>query len=465
MKSLFLRLLVSMWLTMTVLGAVFAVIHAYSFQPDATQRWRRVSSRTTELRALQALDCTRTAQKKGDGSDESCKEILEPLDARDPRIAIYKDGIRIMGGDLDGAADIESVARASRGPSLQTVGERELSALYLANALDGPYVVVSAQRKPSGWLFFFVPETLPLRLLTIAIVTGAVAFFLARYLSRPLRTLRAATQRLAAGDLSVRVEPDLAGADNESLALGHEMDRMAERIEGLLDAQRRLLRDVSHELRTPLARLNLALELVRRKSPPEAETALARIELEAQRLDTMIGELLTLSRLEAGVGMETPNRIDLRAVVEALVADIGLEAEKNGSRVELQAGDASIDGNEELIRRAVENILRNAVRYTEPGTSVDVKLGPHGEHGAIAIVIRDHGPGVPEEALPKIFEPFYRVADDRARKSGGTGIGLAIAERAVKLHEGTVVAKNAAAGGLEVTILLPSSRDGATASE
>ncbi|KYF56924.1 hypothetical protein BE08_22205, partial [Sorangium cellulosum] len=306
----------------------------------------------------------------------------------------------------------------------------------------------------SPWMFFIVPETLPLRLLAIVVVTGLVAVVLARYLSRPIRVLRGATQRMASGDLSVRVSRQLAGADGETVALGRDMDRMAERIDELLETQRRLLRDVSHELRSPLARLNIALELVRRRSPPDVEPAFDRIERETERLNGMIGELLTLSRLETGRGMERTERVDLTALVEQLVEDAAFEAEQQGCSVELGARAAcSLDGNGELLRRAIENVVRNAVRFTEPGTAVRVDLECAG--GVAELRVRDRGPGVPEAALGDIFRPFYRVDDHRARGAGGTGIGLAITQRAVLLHGGEVEARNAEDGGLVVALRLP----------
>ncbi len=448
MKSLFVRVLLSMWLITTLLAGIFAVIHAWSFSPDATQRWRRVSSRTTELRATQALECRRTTK------DPSCAEILEPLDERDPQVAVFQDGVRIMGRPIEGDAEIEAIARSSRANAHETREDQELAALYVDRGAEGPHVVVSTQRRPSRWMFFIVPETLPLRLGAIVVVTGLVSFALARYLSRPLRTLRDATRALAGGDWSAKVVPRLDGADNESLALGQELDRMSEKIAGLLDAQRRLLRDVSHELRSPLARLNLALELVRRKAPPDAKDAFARIEREAERLDEMIGELLTLSRLENETRPERAERLDVVALVERVVADVDFEARQRGARVELEAsGPLEVVADEEQLRRAVENVVRNAARYTPAETAVSVVVRPLG--ASVEIAVRDHGPGVPAAALERIFEPFFRVGDDRGRGTGGTGLGLAIAKRAVGLHGGHVTAANHPQGGLVVTLELP----------
>ncbi|WP_437604999.1 ATP-binding protein [Sorangium sp. So ce834] len=445
MKSLFLRLLVSLWIAMALLVGLFAVIHGWAFSAESSSLRRRLSTRSVELRAESALSCAR------DGLS-GCEQRLAPLEPRDQRVAVYRSGALVSGEPIEGAPLVEERARRSADGIAVEVGERELVAVVLRR--DPSFVAVATGPVRSPWMFFIVPETLPLRLLAIVVVTGLVAVFLARYLSRPIHILRGATQRMAAGDLSVRVARRLAGADGETLALGRDMDRMAERIEELLETQRRLLRDVSHELRSPLARLNISLELVRRRSPPDVEPAFDRIERETERLNGMIGELLTLSRLESARGMERPERFDLTALVEQLVDDAALEAEQQGCSVELGARDAcSLDGNEELLRRAIENVVRNAVRFTEAGTTVRIDLSCSG--GVAEVRVRDRGPGVPEAALGDIFKPFYRVDDHRARGAGGTGIGLAITQRAVLLHGGEVEARNAEGGGLEVALRLP----------
>lgn len=446
MRSLFLRLLVSLWLAMALLGGLFAVIHARAFPPEASAMRRRANARAVELRGERALLCARDAL--GD-----CDRSLAPLNERDQRVAVYRGGALVIGQPIEGALGISEQARRSdEGVAVQVGEEEELTAVVLRHDPALTAVAVGPVRSP--WIFFIVPETLPHRLLAIVAVTGLVAVLLARYLSRPLRVLRRATQQMAAGDLSVRVADRLAGADGEALALGRDMDRLAERIEELLESQHRLLRDVSHELRSPLARLNIALELVRRRSPPDVEPAFDRIERETERLNAMIGELLTLSRLESGRGVERPERIDLPALVDEIVEDVAFEAEQQGCRVRVGSRDpCALDGNKELLRRAVENVLRNAVRFTEPGSEVRVDVERAG--AAAAVRVRDHGPGVPEEALDDIFKPFYRVDAHRARGAGGTGIGLAITHRAVQLHGGTVTAQNADDHGLVVTVRLP----------
>lgn len=448
MRSLFLRLLVGLWATMALLSALFAMIHAWTFPDEGREGWRRVVLRSMALRAEEALLC----EARG-GVTARCEEILAPIEERDQRVAVYLDGRVVAGSAIERGAELARAALASEGGlASESVADTERLALVLPER--GGAVAVGEQRRPSRWMFFLVPETLPYRLLAIVVVTGAISVLLARYLSRHLRTLRAAASRLGAGDFSVRVSSQLVGADSEALALGEELDRMSERIQTLLETQRRLLRDVSHELRSPLARLAIALELARRKSPAEAHEALGRIEREADRLNEMIAELLTLSRLESGVDGKGAGPVDLSDTTRELLADVAFEAEQRGVRIQSEIAPALVlDGHAELLRRAVENVVRNAVRFSPDDGEVRVELGER--DGTFVLTVRDRGPGVPAESLPRLFEPFYRVGDDRARHNGGSGIGLAITQGAVALHGGTVAAENAEGGGLRVTLRLP----------
>lgn len=295
------------------------------------------------------------------------------------------------------------------------------------------------------------------------VVGGAVCYLLAWRLTTPVRRLRRTVQQLAKGDLSARTGISTARKGDEIADLGYEFDRMAEQIEGLLTAQKQLVRDVSHELRSPLARLQVALELARRNAPPASEPALGRIEQEAERLNDMIGELLTLSLLENGTPLPSLNSVDLREMVTEVVQDTDFEAAGTGRQVQLCGdGHGTAQGNRELLRRALENVVRNAVRYTPPDSTVSVQLLTS-ESNSILIQVRDHGPGVPENALDAIFQPFYRVAEARDRQSGGSGIGLAITFRTVRLHGGTVTAHNHPDGGLVVEISLPTIPESAPA--
>jgi two-component system sensor histidine kinase CpxA len=211
-------------------------------------------------------------------------------------------------------------------------------------------------------------------------------------------------------------------------------------------------------LRSPLARLNVALGLARQRSGPEAGGPLDRIECEAERLNDLIGRLLTLTQLESGGEWIEPGPVSLKGLVESIASDANFEAQTRNRAVHaVVEEEITIRGTEEMLRQGIENVVRNAVRYTAENTQVDISVSRRraGSGDAAIIRIRDRGPGVPEHALSRLFLPFYRVADARERQTGGTGIGLAITERAVRLHGGTVTAANAAEGGLVVEIVLP----------
>ncbi|MDX2479768.1 MAG: ATP-binding protein [Desulfuromusa sp.] len=292
------------------------------------------------------------------------------------------------------------------------------------------------------------------QLLLLLAITALVCYVLARSLTAPIGRLRRATRKFADGDLSIRIGDQVKGK-NELSGLAHDFDEMAGKIEALVGGQKDLLRDISHELRSPLARLGIALELVRQQESPEAKNkALARIELEAERMNVMIGQLLSLTRLDSGTIELQFQKFDLGDLLASLVEDANYEAETRQCKVIYKAPEVAVYfGSQDLLAQALENVIRNAVKYTAANSVVSVDLSVAAEN--ITIRIADQGLGVPEEALAKLFEPFYRVAAARDRQSGGTGIGLAIAERAIKLHSGTILATNRSEGGLLIEIVLP----------
>jgi two-component system sensor histidine kinase CpxA len=278
-------------------------------------------------------------------------------------------------------------------------------------------------------------------------IFALLCYLLARYLTSPLRSMQKTIERFGRGDFSARVNSRRA---DELGQLGRTVDEMAERIDLLLKSQRRLLQDISHELRSPLARLGVAVELAR--GGGDATIALNRVEREADRLNTLVGELIQVTRAEgdpAGLATE-PVRLD--DLIRQILDDVHIEADKRQVTLHAEIAEAELEGNPELLRRAIENIVRNAIRYSPEGGAVDVALAR--VQDAFRIVVRDHGSGVPEESLPHIFDPFYRVEKDRGRTSGGVGLGLAIARRAVELHHGSMRAMNQRPG-LRVEIDLP----------
>jgi two-component system sensor histidine kinase CpxA len=320
---------------------------------------------------------------------------------------------------------------------------------------DGRVVLVG---HPRGGRYHFVtiiepwfgpPETLPYYAVVALLIAGSAAV-LAAHLGSPLRALQRVVERFGRGDLAARSGPTSARRD-EIGALARSFDEMAGRIETLLGAERRLLQDVSHELRSPLARLGFAVELARTGSDREA--ALARVRKEVDRMTALVGGLLELTRLEGDPGAGEAAPVALGGLLAEIVAACEVEAAARGGRLELHAGsDPVLDGDRELLHRAVENVVRNAIRHAPEGTPVEIAMTAAPE--AATIVVRDHGPGVPEALADDIFRPFVRVEADRSRSSGGVGLGLAIARRAVHVHGGTIAARNAEPG-LAVTITLP----------
>jgi len=298
------------------------------------------------------------------------------------------------------------------------------------------------QRRNLG--FFFLQK----QHLWIIGLVALLCYAFAYHLTSPVRRLRGVLDRFGHGDLAARA---IINRKDELGQLATSFNQMADRIQTLLSAERRLLLDISHELRSPLARLGVAVELAR--SGTDREHMLDRIQKEADRLNELVAELLQVTRAEGDPSTQKSAPVPLDELLADIVYDSLLEAKAKDCTLLLKAPTAvTLNGDEELIRRAVENVIRNAIRYAPAGSAVDVSLQRTGD--CAEVCVRDYGPGVPEEALPRIFDPFYRVDSDRNRMSGGLGLGLAIARRAVELHKGKLKAQNASPG-LQVIIELP----------
>jgi signal transduction histidine kinase len=287
----------------------------------------------------------------------------------------------------------------------------------------------------------------------------AVAALLAWYVSKPIRFLRGAFDAAARGDLDARIGSGLGGRRDELADLGRDFDRTAAQIKGLIEAQRRLLHDVSHELRSPLARLQAAVGLAR-QHPDNIDGAMDRIDREAERMDRLVDEILTLSRVESGMSAQRNETVEIAALVRDVVEDATFEARARAKAVTLDADvaaleTASVKGNAQLLHRALENIVRNAMRHATEGGKVVVAGTGDSAAGTLAITVADNGPGVPHSELGSIFEPFFRGSG--AKDGRGHGLGLAIARRVIEAHGGRVEAANRAQGGLLVTLRLPGS--------
>ncbi len=364
-------------------------------------------------------------------------------------------------------ASMEGLDRSEAIPARITgsqVGRQYIWRVPIASASGKQYVFLLSRphvpRNPS-WsedlLHFSFPQ------LPVAIVVGGLTtFVLVLLFTRPVVRLRKAARELAMGKLNARVVWPTSQArifaGDEIYALIHDFNHMAERLESLVDAQKLLLRDVSHELRSPLARLSVALELAREDADPATAAHLDRIERETERLNMLIGQLLTLSSMEALEKVENFEPLSLNRLIEHMILDAEYEARQRQCSLAFHAEDeCMIAGNRELLYRAIENVVRNAIRFTESGSEVEIGLREATGHGArqAEIEVSDRGPGIPESQLNEIFRPFYRVDYARSPDTGGFGVGLAIAERAVRLHHGELCAFNRNGGGATIRITLP----------
>jgi signal transduction histidine kinase len=283
------------------------------------------------------------------------------------------------------------------------------------------------------------------------IAVAATSLLLARYLSSPIVRLQKASRSLAAGALDTRVGQPFTRRKDEVGTLARDFDAMAERIQALVTDKETLLRDVSHELRSPLARIRMALALAQRRAEQAAQPDLVRIERETEKLDELVGHVMTLSRLRTATA---PRRDVVR--LDSLVAEVVEDArfERPEAKLEYSAsGDVTLRGDPDGLKSAVENVVRNALVYGDPTQPIEVRLEANAYEAAVRVL--DRGPGVPPAELVKIFEPFFRADKSRDHAHGGQGIGLAITARVMELHAGSVEARNRDGGGLEVVLKLP----------
>jgi signal transduction histidine kinase len=450
MKSLFLKIFLSFWVAQALfLVIALLVMLAYRVQRNSTWEVLRSTALTEAISAYER------------GGTLQVKEYLENLQmTQHVRVYVFDEqGTEISGRSSSGWAEHVATGRplSSRPgmvfPRPQILTESKASS-------DGRHLYTIAMELPPGFRVFFGPWGVPVPLLISAVLcSGLVCYFLSWYMTKPVTRLRAATRQLAAGDLAARAGDPGSRRRDEIAGLIRDFDTMAARLEGLVKAQSRLLNDISHELRSPLARLNVALGLARQRSGPESAAMLERIELEASRLNELIGRLLTLARLEDGEQRVPASPVLLDEVVLNVAEDAEFEAQARRCHVrsEIPAGSWGVRGDASLLHSAVENVVRNAIRYTREGTTVEIHLEKTGTTGAEEALLRvtDCGSGVPADALEKLFQPFYRLDDARGRQTGGVGLGLAITERAVRFHGGRVAATNRAEGGLMVEIHLP----------
>jgi len=428
MRSLYLRILLALVGTVVVSLLAFLATFFAMTRPAQVGLIRQFQARRID-------DAVATYQRGGKAALSSYLESLDRtwtgathhlVDARDR--------------DVVSDTDRSALVHAKRGP---LGGPPELDGRLVIVEGNGPYRLLILAPPP-----FNVRSFVPYYLLILAAV-ALLCWLIALTIVRPIRQLAGAVDRFGSGDLATRIS---VPRGDEVGDLGRAFNRMAERIETLVTAERRLLQDISHELRSPLARLHLATELGR--TAPDRNQALARIQKEADRLTTLVETLIEMTRAEGDPTTRKSQPVPLAALVDDVVQSCELEAQARRCRIVVSGEHGgTVAGDPELLRRAIENILRNAIRYAPDGSDIDVRVD--GRQTSTEISVRDGGPGVPEDVIPRLAQPFFRADDSRDSSTGGVGLGLAIAQRAIHLHHGTLSAVNAHPG-LRVTLTVPS---------
>lgn len=429
MRSIFVKILLWFFATLVVCLAGSTITNQFRnrFAPGRHDFF----SRSLSLQVSEARHAYET------GGAPALQQYFTRLDTFFPgaHALVNQNGVDLVTGK-NRSAELSKV-----GPHWSPGSESRMTIAWPSR--DGKYRLVIDSPTPAGpW------SPLPYYL-WIVVATVVFCYILAVQLASPLRTLEQTVERFGRGDLAVRAS---ASRRDEFGKLARAFNVMADRIETLLTAERRLLQDVSHELRSPLARLEFAVELARTSA--DRDRSLDRIKKEAERLSTLVSELLQVTRAESDPESRNLDEITLANLVRDVVEDSAVESQAHNCRLRFSSSEpVSINGDRELLRRAIENVVRNAIRYAPEGTAVEVKL--ERKPGRALISVRDYGPGVPEESLSSLFKPFFRVEADRNRdRGGGVGLGLSIAERAVLVHQGLIRARNAQPG-LLVEIELP----------
>jgi two-component system, OmpR family, sensor histidine kinase CpxA len=445
MRSLFFKIFIIFWIAQSLIFVIStSLIVRHRFPRSANILDPAFGSLRVEAsQALKAYD------------DDGCRGFQAFSRDRHEDLSLVDDTGRTVCGDTVEIPQLDSSGAVSgRQTNSGTVWTFPVTS---ANGRTYRFVD-SVRHEHRTWygdiLHFAFPQ------LPVAIAIGGLTtLLLVMIFTRPVIQLREAARKLARGELGARVSETHAGSffkDDEFQGLVHDFNHMAERLQSLVDAQKLLLRDVSHELRSPLARVNVALELSREDADSTMSAHLDRIQRETERLNQLIGQLLTLSSMEAAENLGTFERVSLNSLLKDMLPDAEYEAQQRETGIDFQAQcECVVEGRRELLYRAIENVIRNAIRYTESKSHVEIRLRNDAPAHMALLEVSDRGPGIPESELESIFRPFYRLDQARNAQTGGFGVGLAIAERAVKLHNGQIRALNRAGGGTTIQISVP----------
>jgi signal transduction histidine kinase len=491
--SFFTRIFLSFWTVIVLMAASVAAVTAIDFAA-AADRPSTVIRAATEALDRDGLDGLRVWLAERNRSRPKQRTLIVGPDGKEilgQRLPAFRFGTRGPGDrpPLGMPPDLGPMQEGSgpvgptpppgseRGafpperdpPSLQ---RRWLFAIdMLASGPDGPRWMPSIIRGHDGMVYRVIFDPPPMRgplsppfswwvrasLLGVALaLSGFVSYLLARSISTPVRRLQSAAHTLSAGNLNARAGPEVTKRRDELGALGREFDSMAERLGALIAARQRLLRDISHELRSPLARMEMAIGLARQE-PATTHEQLDRVQRESERLDQLIGHILEYARLERDPATVKFEDLDVAELTRQIVHDAEFESQSPPGRLRLTSDDTvQMKGDAQVLHSAIDNVVRNALLHGDARLPIKVTVEHDTAADVVRISVRDHGVGVREEDLPHIFEPFYRAGamDSKHVSTEGTGIGLAITQRAAALHGGEVAARNAEGGGLVVTITL-----------
>ncbi len=448
LQSLFWKIFLWFWLTMIAMLAALFVTFAATIDPSDFLSERRALFRELELAASKMESLTQWSDGFSLPSYPGSNYYL------------FDEEGNVLGDTLisEGLLTAYETTRNNKMPAIVFKGGFLVVGPIKVMLRHAPYQLYLTKEMPRlvHWRIRSVLDSEWQLVLMALSVSFLLCLILARYLVGPIRQLQSASRKLASGDLTARVGRKVTRRSDELGELGLDFDEMAEQLESFLRSKERLLRDVSHELRSPLTRLQLSLALARRKTP-DANSEHDRIEREIERLDQLIGQIIRYSRMQHGVADQAWEMLNLSKLVKQLVDDGDFEAQASNKAVVLMdESDISIRAVRDFMSSAVENIIRNAIRFTPQDTNIEVSLSRINTE--VIICVRDYGPGVPEELLEHLFDPFFRVDETRGKENNGTGLGMAIARGAVAFHKGAIVASNAHPG-LRVEIRIPAMGD------
>ncbi|HEV2133625.1 MAG TPA: ATP-binding protein [Terracidiphilus sp.] len=446
--SLFLKIFFWFWATAIVTG--IALVITFIFGPGRVpSRWHSSLTDTARSSGMIALG---ELERGGVPAVSSYIRRYE-RDTRLRACLFELNGNPVAGQGCETFAGIGSRATHLRTPQFGVRYGLVRVALVLPGS--GGHDYLFATELPAGprAAFGMDKAAVALRFGVALSVSGFICYLLTLYLTGPILRLREAAQQVAQGKLSTRADATIGRRGDELGALARDFNTMAERVEELISRQRQLIFDISHELRSPLARLNVALDLA--KGGKAGNLPFDHMESDLVRLNEMIGRLLTIARLDTVPMQAEMTRVNMTELLGQIIDDAGFEAQKRDVTVSFASEEQHhVRGNADLLHSAIENVVRNAIRYTAVGTPVEISLKLE-DKSRVLLQIRDHGKGVPENDLGRIFQAFYRVAEARDRESGGVGLGLAIADRVIRIHGGTIRAENVQPTGLKVLIQFP----------